>query len=145
MFWGKSLPSAWGFYTLLIKISVVARISQMCGGAGVWGRNSHPPSGRRRLRVWEQSLQLPGARGSGGEDPSAGRFLQFFHKNNTFLYIFRANSYFKAIKLKAFKISLNVLNRINEAQVCSIRINVTKYDITFPQKGVLTPNPHPPY
>jgi len=52
---------------------------------------------------------------------------------------FGQNSYFKAIihQFKVFKISLNVLNRINEVQqsvefeFCSIHINVTKYDVIY--------------
>jgi len=46
----------------------------------------------------------PETRGFGGKAHSAGRFLQFFDKNKTFLY-FGQNSYFKAIthQLKAFK------------------------------------------
>jgi len=53
-----------------------------------------------------------------------------------------AKSYFKAItyELKAFKISLNVINRIIKVPYsaytfCSIRINVTKYDVTFATMG----------
>jgi len=64
--------------------------------------------------------QPPEERESGGGSPSAGRFLQFFNKNNAFLCIyFGQNSYFKATahQLEAFKISLNVLHRINEVQV----------------------------
>jgi len=60
---------------------------------------------RQRLGVWEQSPQPPEARESGDETPSAGRFLQFFNKNNTFLCNFGQNSYLKAIthQLKAFE------------------------------------------
>jgi len=81
-----------------------------------------------------QSLQRPG--GLEAETPVAGRFLLFFNKNNAFLCIFRPNSYFKAIthQLKWFKISPNVLNRINKVQVLCIRINVTN-DVTFATNG----------
>jgi len=56
---------------------------------------------------------------SGSEAPIAGRFLQNFNKNNAFYAYFDQNSYFKAIihQFKAFKSSLNVLNRINEVKV----------------------------
>jgi len=47
-------------------------------------------------------------------------------------------------QLKAFKISLNVLNRINKVKFCSIRINVTKFDVTFATKEVGYPSPPPP-
>jgi len=49
----------------------------------------------------------------------AGRSLQFFNKSNAFFAYFGQNSYFKAIthQSKTFKISLNVLNKINEVQV----------------------------
>jgi len=79
-----------------------------------------------------------GGKGNEGEAPSAGRFLQLLNKNNTFYAYFGQNSYFKVIthQLKAFKISLNVLNRINEIQVLLIRTIVTKYDVTFATKGV---------
>jgi len=52
---------------------------------GIWGL---APS-RRRLEVWEQSLQPPETRVSGGGAPSARRFLRFFNKSNAFLGIFR--------------------------------------------------------
>jgi len=59
-----------------------------------------------------------------------------------FYAYFGQNSYSEAIthQLKAIKIRLNVLNRINDVQVLyySHRINVTKYDVTFATKeGVL--------
>jgi len=41
--------------------------------------------------------QPPEARESGGEAPSAGRFLQILNKNNTFFAYFSKNCYFKAI------------------------------------------------
>jgi len=67
---------------------------------------------------------------------SAENFCNFSIKITHFYAYFGQNSYFKAIidQLKAFKISLNVLNRINEVHY-SICINVTKYDITFSTKG----------
>jgi len=51
---------------------------------------------------------------------------------------------FKAIthSFKAFKINLNVLNRPNEIQVCSIQINVTNTTSHLPQRGSY--NPHSP-
>jgi len=42
-------------------------------------------------------------------------------------------------QLKAFKISQNLIDWINEVQVCSIRINVSKYDVTFATKGGFNP------
>jgi len=79
--------------------------------------------------------ELPSAGGHCGSGLGAeGRFLQFFNKNNAFNAYFGRNSYYKATthQLKAFKSSLNELNRINEVQVLYIiRINVTKYDVAF--------------
>jgi len=48
-----------------------------------------------------------------------GDFCNFSIKIAHFYAYFGRNSYFKAIthQLKAFKISLNILNRINEVQV----------------------------
>jgi len=66
-------------------------------------------------------------RGSGGRAPSRqrpmgvalGDFCNSSIKITLFYVYFVQNSYFKAIthQFKAFKISLNVLNRINEVQV----------------------------
>jgi len=55
----------------------------------------------------------------GGWAQSSGQFLQFFNKNNAFYAYFVQNTCFKAIihQSKAFKISLNVINWINEVQV----------------------------
>jgi len=63
---------------------------------------------------------LPEARESGGGAHSAGQILQFFIKIMHFYAYLGQNSYFKASikhQLKVLKISLNVLNRINEVQV----------------------------
>jgi len=51
--------------------------------------------------------------------PALGDFCNFSIKITLFYAYFGLNSYFKAItrQFKAFKISLNVLNRINEVQV----------------------------
>jgi len=51
-----------------------------------------------------------------------GDFCNFSIKITNFYADFGQNSYFKAItyQLKAFKISLNVLNRINEVQVLQV-------------------------
>jgi len=74
-------------------------------------------------------------------EPSAlGNFATFLIKITHFYANFGQNSYFEAIthQLKAFKISLYVLNRINDKmkyKFCSVRINVTKYDVTFFTKG----------
>jgi len=58
---------------------------------------------------------------------------------------FGQNSYFQAIthQIKAFKISLNVINRINKVRYkfCSIRINVAKYDVAFAAKRDSNPSP----
>jgi len=64
-------------------------------GEGCWRRSGGFATGRR----WRQ-------KGLGAE---AGRFYAYFGQNK----------YFKAIthQLNAFKISLNVINRINEVQV----------------------------
>jgi len=62
----------------------------------------------------------PDAIGARGMEASAGRFLQFLNKKKTHFYAyFGQNSYFKAIthQLKALKISLDVLNRVNDVQV----------------------------
>jgi len=70
--------------------------------------------------VWGQNPQLPEAiRGLGANLSALGDFCNFSMKITIFLCIFHPNSYFKAItyQFKAFKISLNVLNRINEVQV----------------------------
>jgi len=68
------------------------------------------------------------------EPPALGDFCNF-SKISVFLcrLYFGQNRYFTAIthQLKAFKISLNVLNRIMKYKFCSIRINVTKYEVTF--------------
>jgi len=67
--------------------------------------------------------------------------LPFFNKITHFYAYFDQNSYFKAIthQLKAFKISLKVINRI-KYKFYSIRINVTKYDvITFLPQPPLPP------
>jgi len=55
--------------------------------------------------VGGQTPQPLEARGSRGEALGAGRFLQIFNENNTFLCIFRPKSYSKAIiyQLKAFE------------------------------------------
>jgi len=77
-------------------------------------------------------------RGFGSGALGAGRLLQFLNNNNiTHIYsYFGRNSSFKAIthQLKAFKISLNVPNWINEVQDLYVRINVTKYNVTFTTK-----------
>jgi len=59
----------------------------------------------------------PEAKGSA----ALGDFCNFSIKKNIFNAYFGQNRYFKAIihQLKAFKISLNVLNRINEVKVLS--------------------------
>jgi len=96
----------------------------------------HGGLGSKPLAAGGLGAKPSGARGSDVGAHSAGRFLQFFYKNNAY---FGQNSYFKAKlrQLKAFKINLNVLNRIiNEVAYtfCSIRINGTKYDVTFATK-----------
>jgi len=55
----------------------------------------------------------------GAEPPGLGDFCNFSVKMTYFYAYFGQNSYFKAIihQLKAFKISLNALDRINEVQV----------------------------
>jgi len=70
----------------------------------------------RPLGVLGKALE---ARGTGSGAPSDGRFLQFKKKMAHFYTYFGLNSYFKAMfhQAKGFKISLNVLNRINEVQV----------------------------
>jgi len=59
-----------------------------------------------------------------------------------FYAYFGQYSYFKSIthQLKALKINLNERHRINELKFRSIRINVTKYNVTFSinRKGELT-------
>jgi len=113
---------------LILKVSAydVARISQWGVFGGVWGAKllaakGHWGSGGEaslhwRLRVWRQSSQLPEVKGSGDGASSAGRFFNFLIKITHFYENFGQNSYFKAIthQLKAFKITLNVLNRIHE-------------------------------
>jgi len=96
--------------------------------------------------VWGWCPQPPKARGLEVELLARAIFCDFSIKIMHFYAYFGQNSYFKAIthKLKAFKISLNVLNRINKVLFCSIRVNVSKFDVTFPQRGVLTPTPPPP-
>jgi len=75
------------------------------------------------IRVCGPSLHPPEAGGLGATPPSVGgkgvwggRFLQFFDKITHFSVYFGQNSYFKAVtdQLKTFKISLNVLIRINK-------------------------------
>jgi len=53
------------------------------------------------------------------EAPTLGDFCNFSVKITYFYACFGQNSYFKAIthQLKAIKITLNVLNRMNEVQV----------------------------
>jgi len=61
----------------------------------IWSYNTIATiSGVARYSQWEGGLgtELPAARGYwgyGDEAPSAGRFLQFFNKNNAFFCIFR--------------------------------------------------------
>jgi len=78
--------------------------------------------------------------------PALGDFCNFLIKITYFLYTFRQNSYFKAVthQLKAFEKQSKRINRIHEAQVLNIRINVTNYEITFATKGVLTPSGYTP-
>jgi len=97
------------------------------------------PAAGGHWRSWGLSV---GGKGRGGGAPSEGDFSNF-SKNNTF-YAYFGKSSCKTIthQLKVFKISLNVLNGINKVlyKFCNIRINVTKYDVTFATKGDLTPN-----
>jgi len=93
-------------------------------GEELAGSGGGTPNRRRPLSGDEAGFgnKAPIQRWQGGlrARPSAGRFLQFFNKNNTYLCIFwQKYSYFEAItyQLKAFKISLNELNRINKVQV----------------------------
>jgi len=57
--------------------------------------------------------------GLGEEPPALGHFYIFLIKITHIYVYFGQNSYFKAIthQLKVLKISLNVLNKINEVQV----------------------------
>jgi len=88
-------------------------------GVGVWRcLRAEPPAAGGH---WGFGGFAAGGKGVWEQGPSAGRFLQFFNINSiTYFYAhFGQNRYFKAItyQLKAFKISLNVLNSINEVQV----------------------------
>jgi len=57
--------------------------------------------------------------GLGAEPPPLGDFCNFSIKITRFYAYFGQNNYFEGMthQLKAFKISLNVLNRINEVKV----------------------------
>jgi len=72
--WGKA-PSYWSLSGSGVK--------PPSPEAGVWGKTPH----HRRLRSVGKASLLE-ARGFGGEALSAGRFLQYFNKNNAFLCIF---------------------------------------------------------
>jgi len=65
-----------------------------------------------------QDLSIGGWRGSGGKT-ALDDFCNFSMKIAHFYAYFGQNSYFKAIthQLQVFKISINVLNRINEVQI----------------------------
>jgi len=94
-----------------IGASGVARISKW--GWGLAG------SGGRKPQLLEAigglGASQPEARVSGNGVPTLGYFCKFLIK----ITYFGQNRYFKAIthQLKTFKISLNVLNSINEVQV----------------------------
>jgi len=70
-----------GYYAMG-ETSGVVRNSQWGSYSGGLGWSSQPPKAIR-------DLSRPEARGF------AERFLQFFNKNNTFIRIFRPNSYLK--------------------------------------------------
>jgi len=68
----------------------------------------------------EQNPQPSAVRGTGGGAPSRWAIFAIFSiKITHFNAYFGHNSYFKAIihQIKGFKISQNVLNRINEVQI----------------------------
>jgi len=67
---------------------------------GVWGEA--PTAGGHR-RSKGRSFQPPEAWGSGGKDPSAGRFLQFFNKIKHFYAYFGQNNKAITYQLKAFE------------------------------------------
>jgi len=72
------------------------------------------------VSVWRQNLQPQEANGGlGAKPPALADFCNFSIKITLFYAYFSQNSYFKIInyQFKAFKISLNVLNRINKEQV----------------------------
>jgi len=71
----------------------------------------------RAARGYQGSRQPPEARGLGAVPPALGGFCNFSIK--IFMHSSAKINCFEAIthKLKAFKISLNVLNRTNEIQV----------------------------
>jgi len=50
----------------------------------VWGRSPQPPDAESKVKppVWSGGKEVR------GKVPSAGRFLQFLHKNNTFYAYF---------------------------------------------------------
>jgi len=71
-------------------------------------------------RQWRRQRFFMGEGGGGGwASQTLGNFCNFSIMITQFYAYFGQNSCFKAIihQLKAFKISLNVLNRINEVQV----------------------------
>jgi len=95
------------------------------GGRAPSLRSSLGVGGRRpsRRKLGTKSRTTGGNQGSGEEAPSAGRFLQFFNKNNIFYAYFGQNSCLKQllINLKDLKSRLNLLNRINNVlKFCSI-------------------------
>jgi len=74
----------------------------------------------------------------GAKPPALGDFCKFSIKITHFYAYFDQNNYFKAIthQINHLESSLNVLSSINKVQfIVFVRINVTKYDVTFVTKG----------
>jgi len=103
----KSLFSFIFIFIDIVSTSGVARISHNGGLAGIWR-----PSGGL-------GANPPAAGGWGFRSKTLGNFCNFSIKKTHFYAYFGKNSYFYSITqpLKTFKISLNVLNWINEVQV----------------------------
>jgi len=83
-----------------IRLYLFSGVAKICQWGWFWrGMRAQPSVAGGH---WRSESQVP----------SNGRFLQFFNKNNAFLCIFLPKySYFELThQLKAFKISLNVLN-----------------------------------
>jgi len=86
---------------------------------GGLGRIPKPPNARSLVAKLPQ-LPEPKSKGLWGRSPQRWEiFCNFSMKITHFHAYFTENSYFEVIthQLKAFKTSLNVLNRINEEQI----------------------------
>jgi len=103
-------------YSGIARIFQVASPQDSPASRGYW--KSKGPGGKAPSRRRQE--------GRGAEPPALGEFCNFSINITHFMHISAKLVNLKnTLQLKAFKISLNVLNRID----------VTKYDVTFSTRG----------